>query len=105
MRLVATVVDNQNGSAHPWPPCRGFTWRAALAILRDEWLEVVSKTTCAAGKGFDIAMKKDEAEVRALAVLGWLAGDEALMSAFLAQSGMAPGDLAQVAGDAGFLAP
>ncbi|MFB2531193.1 DUF3572 family protein [Paracoccus sp. p4-l81] len=49
-------------------------------------------------------MKKDEAEVRALAVLGWLAGDEALMSAFLAQSGMAPGDLAQVAGDAGFLA-
>ena len=49
-------------------------------------------------------MDRQVAETHAIAILGWLAGDEAKIGAFLAQSGTAPTDLRGRVGDAEFLA-
>ncbi len=48
--------------------------------------------------------RRESAETLALEALGWLAGDPAAIGAFLAESGLAPAELAAAAGDPGFLA-
>ena len=48
-------------------------------------------------------MSHDEAERIALLALGWMAEDPERIGAFLGASGLAPGDVAQAAGDPGFL--
>ena len=48
-------------------------------------------------------MNRDAAEVLAVDVLGWLAGDPDALGAFLAASGAGPGDLRARASDPEFL--
>lgn len=48
-------------------------------------------------------MTRDGAETLALQALGWLAGQEALFTRFLGDSGATAQDIAAAAGDAAFL--
>lgn len=50
-----------------------------------------------------MAEMKDQAEALALGALAWLLGPGDLAAAFLAETGAAPGDLAQSAADPAFL--
>lgn len=49
-------------------------------------------------------MNEELAETRALAVLGWIAGQEELFPLFLGATGASEGDLRQRAGEGEFLA-
>jgi hypothetical protein len=49
-------------------------------------------------------MTQELAETRALAVLGWIAGQDALLPTFLGATGTSEGDLKARAGEAEFLA-
>ncbi|WP_213684128.1 DUF3572 domain-containing protein [Roseicyclus sp.] len=49
-------------------------------------------------------MKQETAEIRAMGMLGWLAGQEALLPVFLGATGASEDDLRARAGEAEFLA-
>jgi hypothetical protein len=51
-----------------------------------------------------VAYGRESAEVLALNALGWLAGESEEIGAFLTATGLARGDLAALAREAGFLA-
>lgn len=48
-------------------------------------------------------MKQDQAEIIAIQALGWLAGEEDLLTVFLGSTGLDPKDLTAAAEDVGFL--